>query len=145
MSENSFIDQELTVDFEVDSTLDVQVGSVYQGASIDDNIISTKKTWSSQKINNELGTKADDSTTTAALALKANSADVYTKTETYTKTEVDNALATLPGAWEGTLAEYNAIPEKDPDTVYYITDANVTVGLRTDNVNIQTADYTVVT
>jgi len=105
MSENSFIDQELTVDFEADSTLDVQVGSVYQGASIDDNIISTKKTWSSQKINNELGTKADDSATTAALALKANSADVttalaskansadvYTKTETYSKAEVDAAI-----------------------------------------------------
>ena len=25
--------------------------------------------------------------------------------------------------WEGTLAQYNAIPVKDPDTVYYVTDA----------------------
>ena len=147
MSENSFIDQELTVDFEADSTLDVQVGSVYQGASIDDNIISTKKTWSSQKINNELGTKADDSATTAALALKANSADVYTKTQTYTKAEVDAAMpsdasdidfddsnvtfiaGTVQGAFEHitkslTWAEYQALStaEKNNGTAYFITD-----------------------
>ena len=176
MSNDFNIDQVISVDFEADSELNVQVGSVFQGASIDDNVISTKKTWSSQKINNELDLKANtsslatvatsgsfddlsnkptvdtslsDSSNNAiansvvkgALDNKANSSDVYTKTQVYTKTEVDNALATLPGAWEGTLAEYNAILEKDPDTVYYITDTNVTVGLSTDNVNIQTADY----
>ena len=118
MSENYNIEEVISADFEIDSVLDAQVGSVYQGASIDDTTISTKKTWSSKKISDELATKADatdmsaalalkansadvttalaskadTSTVNAALALKANSADVYTKTQTYSKTEVDAAM-----------------------------------------------------
>lgn len=105
MSNEFNIDQVISVDFEADSELNIQVGTAFQGASIDDTVISTKKTWSSQKISDELDTKADDSATTAALALKAdsadvttalaskaNSADVYTKTETYSKAEVDAAI-----------------------------------------------------
>lgn len=79
MSDKFNIDQVISVDFEADSELNVQVGSVFQGASIDDTVISTKKTWSSQKISDELDTKADG-------------ADVYTKTQTYSKTEVDAAI-----------------------------------------------------
>ena len=106
MSENSYNEENtIDVDFEVTSVVDVQVGNVYQGASIDDNTISTKKTWSSKKISDELALKAnsadvttalalkaDTSTVNTALALKANSADVYAKSETYTKQEVDAAI-----------------------------------------------------
>jgi hypothetical protein len=85
---NSFdSDQEITVDFEVDEVLDVQLQSVYEGASIDDTTISTKKTWSSQKISDELGLKADKSTT-------------------YTKTEINTLLASKADAYKdvsGTL------------------------------------------
>ena len=58
-----------------------------QVPTIDDNTVASDKVWSSFKISGELATKANAAETTAALALKANSADVYTKSE------VDTALA----------------------------------------------------
>ena len=77
-----------------------------QVPTIDDNTVASDKVWSSFKISGELATKANAAETTAALALKANSADVYTKSEVdtalalkansadvYTKSEVDTALA----------------------------------------------------
>ena len=147
MSENYNIEEVISADFEIDSVLDAQVGSVYQGASIDDTTISTKKTWSSKKISDELATKADTSTVNAALALKANSADVYTKTQTYSKTEVDAAMPSdasdiefddtyvsyVAGTVQGALnritksltwAQYQALSteEKNNGTAYFITD-----------------------
>lgn len=58
-----------------------------QVPTIDDNTVASDKVWSSFKISGELATKANAAETTAALALKADSADVYTKTE------VDTALS----------------------------------------------------
>ena len=65
------------------------------GVTIDDTTTSTTKTWSSDKINTELSSKANSAdvyTKTeidTSLALKANSADVYTKSE------IDTSLAPL--------------------------------------------------
>lgn len=77
-----------------------------QVPTIDDNTVASDKVWSSYKTSDELATKANAAGTTAALALKANIADVYTKTEVdtalankanisdvYTKTQVDTALS----------------------------------------------------
>lgn len=41
----------------------------------------------------EIAKKADTTTVNSALSLKANSSDVYTKTQTYSKAEVDSAVA----------------------------------------------------
>lgn len=53
-----------------------------EGAVIDDTGVYSDRTWSSQKINNELSEKADAD-------------DVYTKNETYTKAEVDALIEAI--------------------------------------------------
>ena len=89
---NNLIDYEITVDFEVDEVLDVQLQSVYEGASIDDTTISTKKTWSSQKISDELDLKADKSTTYTKNDVDLALLDKADKSDTYTKAQIDNFL-----------------------------------------------------
>ena len=54
------------------------------GVEIDDSSVSVNKVWSSSKTNTELGTKAE-------------SADVYAKSEVYTKAEVDALIAGIGG------------------------------------------------
>ncbi len=59
-------------------------------------------------VNAALAAKADSATMTTELAKKANTADVYPKTQTYSKTEVDTALA-------GKLAESDMVALTDAE------------------------------
>mgnify|MGYP006978600623 CR=1 FL=1 len=64
----------------------------------------------------ELGKKADKTTMTTELGKKANSNDVYPKTQTYSKTEVDTALA-------GKLAESDMVALTDAEIEALATEA----------------------
>lgn len=65
-------------------TTELLAGGGGGGAEIDDSTVSVSKVWSSSKTNTELGTKAE-------------SADVYAKSEVYTKAEVDALIAGIGG------------------------------------------------
>jgi len=77
------------------------------GAEIDDTAVVSNKTWSSQKIDSEIysatngkANSADvytKSQTDGLLADYAKSTAVYTKAQTYTKTEVDNLISGTGG------------------------------------------------
>ena len=64
----------------------------------------------------ELAKKADSTTMTTELGKKANTNDVYPKTQTYSKTEVDTALA-------GKLAESDMVALTDAEIEALATEA----------------------
>ena len=75
-------------------------------------ILATAKKYTDGEISTLAGTvdgkldlKANAQDVSDALALKANAADVYAKTETYNKTEVDAAIAAISGEG-GVLEDY---------------------------------------
>lgn len=61
-----------------------------QVPTIDDNAVASDKVWSSYKTSAELGTKANSSDVTAALALKANAADLATVATSGSYTDLIN-------------------------------------------------------
>ena len=164
---NNLTDYEITVDFEVDEVLDVQLQSVYEGASIDDTTISTKKTWSSQKISDELDLKADKSTTytktevDTALGAKADKSTTYTKndvdlalldkadkSDTYTKAQIDNFLLGKANAYRdisGTLtAGQTSITLYDSSiTTSSLIEIFTTTGVGYSDINATTGNVTV--
>ena len=75
-------------------------------------------------VNTELAKKANASEMTDALALKANAADVYSKTETYTKTEVETYVNNQIGSAGHLKREIvEALPEIETanvDTIYMV-------------------------
>lgn len=75
-------------------------------------------------VNTELAKKANASEMTEALALKANAADVYSKTETYTKTEVETYVNNQIGSAGHLKREIvEALPEvgtANTDTIYMV-------------------------
>lgn len=78
-------------------------GGSGEGAQIDDTGTYTDKTWSSKKISDELAEKAD----TSELANYAKATAVYTKTQTYTKEEVNDLLENIPSVDAYTKTETN--------------------------------------
>lgn len=80
-------------------------GGSSDGASIDDTGIYTDKTWSSKKISDELAKKAEASD----LANYAKATAVYTKTQTYTKAEVDKLLEGIPAVDAYTKTEVDTL------------------------------------
>ena len=75
-------------------------------------------------VNTELAKKANASEMTEALALKANAADVYGKSETYTKTEVETYVNNQIGSAGHLKREIvEALPEVETanaDTIYMV-------------------------
>ena len=75
-------------------------------------------------VNTELAKKANASEMTEALALKANAADVYGKSETYTKTEVETYVNNQIGSAGHLKREIvKALPEVETanaDTIYMV-------------------------
>lgn len=80
-------------------------GGGSEGAAIDDTGVYTDKTWSSKKISDELAEKADASD----LASYAKATSVYTKSESYSKAEVDNLISGIPAVDAYTKTETDAL------------------------------------
>ena len=92
-------------------------GESGEGAQIDDDGIYTDRTWSSQKISDELAEKADASD----LADYAKVTSVYTKAQTYSKDEVDELLSHIePTVDAYTKAQTDALllTKADKSTTY---------------------------
>lgn len=146
---NSFdSDQEITVDFEVDEVLDIQLQSVYEGASIDDTTISTKKTWSSQKISDELGFKADKSTTYTKTEVDTALGGKADKSDTYTKAQIDNLLLGKANAYKdvsGTLtAGQSSITLSDSSiTTNSLIEIFTTTGVGYSDISATTGNVTI--
>ena len=107
-------------------------GESGEGAQIDDDGIYTDRTWSSQKISNELAEKADaDDVYTKAesdelLDSKATATAVYTKAQTYSKEEVDELLSHIePTVDAYTKAQTDALLLAKADKATTYTKAEV--------------------
>lgn len=79
--------------------------------------------WMELAVSTNLAAKADLSYVNQQLALKANQAT------TYTKTEVDGLINEYGGVKRMTYAQFNALPVKKTDTIYAVT-TNTTDELR---------------
>lgn len=76
-----------------------------EGAEIDDTGVYTDKTWSSKKISDELAEKAEAS----YLANYAKVTAVYTKSESYSKAEVDALIDEIPAVDAYTKAQTDSL------------------------------------
>ena len=96
-------------------------GGSGEGAEIDDTGIYTDKTWSSKKISDELAEKAEAS----ELANYAKATAVYTKSQTYTKAEVDELLEGIPSVDAYTKSEVDTLLADKADKSDTYTKAQV--------------------
>lgn len=97
-------------------------GESGEGAEIDDTGVYTDKTWSSQKISDELAEKAEAS----ELASYAKVTSVYTKSESYSKAEVDALIDEIPAVDAYTKTETDELlaDKADADDVYTKTETD---------------------
>ena len=92
-----------------------------EGAQIDDDGIYTDRTWSSQKISDELAEKADASD----LADYAKVTSVYTKAQTYSKSEVDELIDEIPAVDAYTKAQTDNLLSEKANTADVYTKSQV--------------------
>ena len=92
-----------------------------EGAQIDDSGTYTDKTWSSKKISDELADKAD----VTDLASYAKVTSVYTKSESYSKAEVDELIDEIPAVDAYTKAQTDNLLSEKANTADVYTKSQV--------------------
>lgn len=92
------------------------------GASIDDTTIATDKTWSSNKINTELGTK--ESTSNKKTSWGATPSDTNYPSEKLVKTECDNIRAVAEGKCKSYILSYSDTSINPHGGLYYTPSGN---------------------
>ena len=127
---DGFIKMEDLPDFLTDSDLDDFATKRYVDKKIEDLVGGAPETLDTLKeIAEALEDNATMSKVAEAISTKANSADVYTKDQVYTKTEVDAKIDALPT--EGSFPELEGSEEKEfvpglakvEDVIDYVADA----------------------
>lgn len=128
-AELEYVDEELAKRaLESDLETEIARAEAAEKANADAILLKADKTY----VDEELAKKAVKSEVEDALALKANSEDVYTKEETYTKTEIETYVNNQIGS-AGHLSRsiVEALPEvseADVDTIYMLKKSGGLIG-----------------